>query len=175
VNATIDDLQLSRHPLCEPVIVRCNHHGQAFLFVELKEKVNNAFACVGIQISRGFVTQQEIRFHHEGPGNRDALLFPSGKFANAVFQAVLKPYLNKNFRGSFHGFLLSCSSDKGGDEGVFKGIEFRKEVVKLKDKSYAPISQRAQFPFPHLTKIPVPESNIPLGGLFQGSHDVQQG
>jgi hypothetical protein len=48
-----------------------------------------------VQISRRFICQQHGRPGDERPGNRHALLFPSGEFPRSVIGPVFQPNLRK--------------------------------------------------------------------------------
>ena len=51
-----------------------------------------------VQISGGFICQQNGRLGDERPSYRDALLFPSGKLPCAVVGSIREPYFREPLR-----------------------------------------------------------------------------
>jgi hypothetical protein len=87
-------------PRGERQIVRRDERRQVMRAVQPFQQLEHSPSILLVQISGRFICQQNARPGDERPGNRDALLFPSGEFPCAVigpmFQANLREPLSRH-------------------------------------------------------------------------------
>src|SRR5207249_7351067 len=63
---------------CVFLRVRDLNDGHAFV-IELAKQLHDFFALTGVQVSRGFVSEQKLGLSNNRPRNTDELLLPAGK------------------------------------------------------------------------------------------------
>ncbi|EGE57986.1 hypothetical protein RHECNPAF_3500035 [Rhizobium etli CNPAF512] len=73
-----------RQPECREGILLDQEHGEAFLLIELADRLENALDDQRREAKRRFVEQQELRTRHQGAADRQHLLFAARKRAAAL-------------------------------------------------------------------------------------------
>src|SRR5476649_1438096 len=69
-------------------VVRHEHERRALLAVEAEDELDHGGGGVVVQVARRLVAEEDFRPVHEGPRERDALLFPAGKLHRVVIAAL---------------------------------------------------------------------------------------
>ena len=77
-------------PSCQRFIVSYEDQRRAFRFVELPEQLENMLSVRAVEVSRGFVCEQNRWAHHERPGERNSLLLAAGELRGVVGAAIMK-------------------------------------------------------------------------------------
>src|SRR5260370_7095501 len=80
-------------PRGERQVVRRDQRRQLVRAVQPFQQLEHSPSILLVQISRRFICQQHARPSDERPGDRDALLFPSGEFTCAVIAPVFQANL----------------------------------------------------------------------------------
>src|SRR5262245_49684102 len=74
-------------PVSNLIFVRDHDDGLAG-FVESQKQFHDLVTGLAIKITRGFVSQDNMRIIDEGPGNRNTLLLTARKLRRTVIQTV---------------------------------------------------------------------------------------
>jgi hypothetical protein len=131
------------------VLVRDQDDGVAFL-VQTPEERHDFVAGRAIEVSGGFVGQDDGRVVHQGAGDRDALTLTAGKLVGLMVHALFKVHLLER------GFGLG---DAGGRRGaVINQREFHvveragagQKVERLEDEANFLVPDSGQFVVVHL-------------------------
>src|SRR5882724_10489675 len=128
----------------ERQVVRRDQRRQLVRAVQSFQQLEHSPSILLVQISGRFICQQHGRPSDERPGNRNALLFPSGEFPCAVvgsiFQAHLRDPLPRHpERGSK---VFTAHQQRHGY--VFRSRKVRQQLVALPQKSNGTISKFRQ-------------------------------
>ena len=68
-----------------------DQEGNATLLVQPAEHAQDVLAGLRVEVSSGFVGQEQDRVVGKGPGNRDSLALPCGELVRQVILAVTDP------------------------------------------------------------------------------------
>ena len=82
-------------------VVRHHHDGFAVVTVESLQQIENLFAGFAVEVSRGFVAEQQRRIRHDRAGDANALFLASGQLARIVLHAIREPH---DFQGDGNSF-----------------------------------------------------------------------
>ncbi len=115
--------------------------------MEPLHQIENALRVSLIQISGGFIRQQQRRVMDKRARDGHALLLASGKLAGALFPATTQPHFVQPLAGSLQRLLQSLASNQERHGHVFRGCEIRKQMVPLPDKTHDAIAILRQFFF----------------------------
>ena len=138
LQSTIDEVYRPIRSVSDSLIVRDHHDGQPLL-VGLLDQVEDLTAGLYVQISRGFVGEQDFGIIGKRPCDGRTLPLAAGEFAGAVVETMLEPESFKEVVGSCPGFLGADSSgDKAWEHGILKYRQLWQQVVELKDKADGP-------------------------------------
>jgi hypothetical protein len=125
-------------------VVRRDQRRQLVRAMQPLQQLEHSPSILLVQISGRFICQQHARPGDERPGNRYALLFPSGEFPCAVigplFQANLRQPLPRHpQRGSK---IFAAQQQRHGY--VFRSRKIRQQLVALPQKSHRAIPEFRQ-------------------------------
>ncbi len=101
------------------------------LAMQAGNQFENQLSGAAIEVTGGFICQEDLRLSDERSSQRKSLLFSSGKFAGAVMTTLLESNLTQPPR-CFRlcgGQILATRQKRHRD--VFQSREFGKKVVKL--------------------------------------------
>src|SRR6202035_734786 len=76
--------------LCQSTLVSDHNDGHTQGLIELANEVHDFGSGLAVEISSGFVRQQELRLIDQGSSERRSLLLAAGKFGRAMPQARTK-------------------------------------------------------------------------------------
>jgi hypothetical protein len=91
-----------------------------------------------------------------------------------VIEPLPQTHLPQDIFGQAHCAFSGLTGDQGGHHCIFQGIELRKQVMELKDKSDLTISQTAKRRFTHISHISIRKEDSPFGRRLKASHDMQK-
>jgi hypothetical protein len=162
--------------------VVCDHDDGEILFVvELFEEFEDAGAGIGIEVSGGFICEEDFGFCHEGSGDSTALHFASGEFGGSMFESVSESDLSEDI-GSGVADLASMSPvagervpdhERGHD--IFEEREFGEEVIELEDESEDVVAELIASGWGEvIDAVSIEEDFADVGGVEE-SHDMQEG
>jgi hypothetical protein len=118
----------------ETAIVRGHQQSCALLSHKVQQQIENGSAALLIERAGRFIGQQDPGPVHERAADCGALAFSTGKFLNAMIEAVRESGLLRKLCETSHS---SLAIDAGGHrryKAVFSKGQIGDEVVKLKDK-----------------------------------------
>ena len=118
------------------LIVRGNQGGAPAGPDELDELFEYTVRCGLVEVSRGFVGQDQVGAISQRARYGDALLLAAGKLARTVCEALSQPERREKFLCP--GFCLRAggAGNQLWKHHVFQCREVRQEMVKLVDKTY---------------------------------------
>ncbi len=128
-----------------------------------------------VEIAGRLVGQQHRRTHDERPGHRDALLLATRQHARAVRQPVAQPDTLEQFSGAPPGFGERGSRNAHGHCRVFERVEFRKQVVELKDEPDVAVAERDDLGIGQGGQFGVGDGDGALVCAIEASQEVQEG
>ena len=118
LQSTIDEVYRPIRSVSDSLIVRDHHDGQPLL-VGLLDQVEDLTTGLYVQISRGFVGEQDFGIIGKRPCDGRTLPLAAGEFAGAVVETMLEPESFKEVVGSCPGFLGADSSrHKAWEHGI---------------------------------------------------------
>ena len=81
-----------------------HHDDRAWLIInQAAQQVQNIFTGLAVQITGGFIGQQERRVIDQGAGDGDTLLLPAREFIGAMRGAIAQADGVQNLRGGLPG------------------------------------------------------------------------
>src|ERR1035441_4121902 len=76
-NLAVTKLNAALSELCDVWFVRHQHNRQAFI-IQLLKNIHDLDGCAAVEVSGGFVREQDRGPIHQGAGDRHSLLLPAG-------------------------------------------------------------------------------------------------
>lgn len=141
------------HTLGKGKIVGHDDGGDAPTLMEFLDEVMDAFACLVIEVSCGFVGEEKTGAHDEGAAKGDTLAFSAAEFTGAMVETVLEADPFEKLLGALLGLLARHTLDQGGHHHIFECGEFGEEIVCLKDESDHTVAQPRESFFAHAKDI----------------------
>ena len=114
-------------------IVGDEDQGGAGLAIAREEEFKDLLAVDGIEVAGGLVGHDDGRFHDEGAGQGDALLFAAGELNRIMIDAVSQSDLIEQLAGG--GDTVAFQIQLKGQQDVFKRGERGDELIGLEDKT----------------------------------------
>lgn len=105
---------------------------------EIKNEADDFASGFGVEISGGFVGEEDAGPVCQGAGDGDALLFAAAEFGGQMICAVGEADLREQFGGVR---VIRTSTDHAGQENVFECGEFGEEGVALENEAHACVAQ----------------------------------
>lgn len=131
--STIVKSEPTVHRLEDLLIVGGHHDG--LLRRSLGEEFDNALARLAIDLAGGFVREEEIGIHDEGPGDRDALLFAATELAGLMIDTAAQPDLLKDCGRSLSPCAFGHALFDQWEGHVRPGRQGRQEVEPLENQA----------------------------------------
>jgi len=126
-------------------VVRDEHDGQFFVFVQLFEDFHDLGAGVGIEVAGRFVGEEDAWFVDERPGDGDALLLAAGHLGRDVVHAIVE---SDSAQGGDGGVSAPPRGHGGIDHGqldVFQRGAAGEQVEVLEDEADVGVSQGGEL------------------------------
>ena len=112
----------------------CDHdNGLAQILVQLAQHLQDDFRVFGIEVARGFVSEENFRLIDDRPRDGYALLLTAGKFRGLVMQAACQAE-HLRYHVETMG-IEPVAMNKLGDGDIAFGRQGRKQVESLKDEA----------------------------------------
>src|SRR6266704_2810925 len=144
------------------------------LTVQVAEQFHDGFAVFRIEISRGFVRQQDQRLTSEGAGNGYTLLLPAGELAGKMFGTV--GHFNFIERFGDSGLSLRCPHASIGERQfhILEDGQVSDQVEALEYESYFAVPDPGAFgKLEVINRAPI-EPVVPIRRGIQEAQDRQQ-
>src|SRR6266566_2592142 len=118
--------------------------GHAFI-IELAKQLHDFFALTGVQVSRGFVSEQKLRFGDDRACNTYQLLLATGKLTRIqiFFADDLETVERVGHQSSALAFAVAPIGER--DIEVLVNREVIEQVILLKHEADLLVSQRGAF------------------------------
>lgn len=114
--------------------------------METFQKLENHFPRPEIQISGGFVSEQDRWFPDKSPGQNNPLLFPSGQLARAMCGARLQTDLVQSCQRLGGCGFPRNSPNQQRHHHVLQRRKFGQKIVNLPDETDLLITEVGQLP-----------------------------
>ena len=129
-------------------------NGGVELGVDLAEELRDGLRIIRIELSCGFIGQQERRLHDEGTAYGHACLFPTGKDSNWTVLKGSDAHEVKEVEGSLHLLLGGRGlGGKCGEKDVLKNSELRQEPMVLVYDTNLLVAQGVELRWFHLLSM----------------------
>jgi acyl-CoA thioesterase-1 len=115
--------------------------------MEPLHQIENAFCVSLIQISGGFIRQQQRRLVDKRSRDGHALLLAPGKLSGTLSPATTQPHFTQPLASRLQRLLQSLASNQERHGHVFRGREIGKQMVPLPHKTHDAIAILRQFFF----------------------------
>ncbi len=123
------------HATCQFEIVSDDDEAGAQLLVELLHQIKQVFRTVAIQIAGWLVRQHTGRIRHQRARNRSALALAAGQLGGQMPDAMRESHFGKHRGGNRFCVIAFHAAYQQRHRDIFKGGEFRQQVVKLIDET----------------------------------------
>ena len=165
-DAVLDDGHMVAYISDHRHLVGDNDDGDAGLFVDLFQQVQDLLGGLGIQGTGRFVAEQDRRIACQGPGNGHSLLLPAGKLGREGILLVGKTYHRQELSGLFPGLVRSHLLYAERKAYIFDDRFLHQQVEALKDHA-DPAAQLPKLGSGHLRQGLPFHQNTALCGNFQ--------
>jgi len=135
MDATVDEADLAIGSLGHLLAVGDEDHGGFFPAGENREQVNDLGAGGGVEISGGFVGEENGGAVHEGAGESGTLELAAGKLVGAVMGAVGQTDGLEEVPGSGFAERIGPAREEEGEKDVFLNGEGGEEMEKLEHEA----------------------------------------
>lgn len=135
-DTSIDEVDDAVSLLCEGGVV-CDHE-EGFLcgLVEFSHEGEDGISAFGVEVSGGFIGEDEDGVIGECAEDGDALLLSTGELVGAVFDAFAEADLVEEFGHTLCiGLFDLAAFEAAWHEDIFEDVEFGQEVVELEDEA----------------------------------------
>ena len=153
-------------------IVRDHHHCVPVLVDQLAKELEDVASCLGVEGSGRLVGEHDLGARDQRPGDRDALLLPTGKLRGAVAKAIVKSDPGRDLTHRRTARPAPVEPQRQGD--VLRHRERREQIEGLKDEADPFAPQQCQPPLAQAGQVGVAERDGARGGPVQPRRDVQE-
>lgn len=130
---------------------------------------------VSVQVAGGFIGQQDVGFVHQGSANCYPLLFAARQLPGFVVCPRRQLEVIQQFGSPSKGCLSRLPLDQTGHGDIFEGSEFRKKMMKLKNKTQSGIPPGSQCCAAKGEYLRTGHGQRPFIGSVKGAEDMKQG
>ena len=154
-------------------VVRGHEHGRA-LHVDVPEQAEHLLAALGVQVARGLVGKQHLRFVHERARHGDPLLFAAGQLRRRQVLLLLHADLFQHLVGAALDLAVGRADHLEGKRDVLEDGLVGKEFVVLEhEPDIAPEIGNARRIEPE--GVHALDDDLPLVGVLGAEEDLEQG
>ena len=151
-----------------------HHHHQPILG-HLFEQLHHLHAGFGIQRSRRFIRQNNVRVIHQRPGNGHPLHLSAGHFAGLFSQLRAQPHLLQRLLGPAPALRLGYAGEGQRQLHILQHGLVGNEVVALEYKADGVVAVGVPVPAAEGPGGFAVDDQVAAGVLIQTADDVQQG
>ena len=169
------EAQHSMAPTCKGQIVRRDQRSQLMLAMQTRDQFKNHFRGASVEIAGRFIGEQELRLGDQRPGQRQALLLASRKFARTMMSARFQSYLAQPVRCLDGSGRQSLPTRQQWHGHIFERGKFRQQVMKLPYEADLAVAKLGSVVFGERIHLRVRAVYGTRRGTFKRSDDVQQG
>jgi hypothetical protein len=128
----------------------------------------------GVEVAGRFVGQDHFGIVDEAAGDGHALLFAAGKLVGPVLEPFAEPDALQQFLRLGLCLRRRHAGHAGGQGGVFHGIQFGQQTVRLKDEAEPAVAEFGQGSGRQLAEILASRPDIARVRPVQAAEQVQQ-
>ena len=127
-----------------------------------------------VEVTGGFVAEEEFGVADEGAGDGDALFFAAGELGGEVVDAGGEADAVDEFLGADDEAVFAFA-DEGGGEDVFQDGALGEEAMVLEDEADAGVTEAGLFGLFEGPGLDVVEEELAGGGGIEEAEDVEEG
>jgi hypothetical protein len=164
-----------------------DHDDRLAAFGDLLEDIGDEFGVSAIEVSGGFVGEEDGGFVGECAGDGDALLFAAGEAIGFAFEFVGEAKIFEEVCGAVHGEgAFEPGEFEHWECDVFLGGEFLEEVMELEDEADFLVAEDGEFDVAEGGGIGTVDEDaagwfeglavvVVLGGSIEAAEEVEEG
>lgn len=122
----------SRIVLCKLRIMR--YHNDQAILCDTLQQIHHLNACFGVQRTRRFICEKNIRIIHKRPRNRNALHLTAGHLIRLFMQLIPKTDLFQRLLYALSAFPLRDSGNRQRKFNIRQDRLMRYQIIALKNK-----------------------------------------
>lgn len=149
-----------------------DHDDGVAVAVEVLEEVGDDLLVGGVEVSGGFVGEEDGRVVDEGASDADALLLSAGEFAGEVAGAITEAYAGESLAG--FGFV-GHGVEVLGEHDVFERGEVGDKVELLEDEADLVGAEAVEFGGGHGGDVVAVDFEGSGGGAVEAAEHVDEG
>ena len=189
--AVVDDVAVFHgdHALgaCGEGLFVGDHDDGLAAFGDLLEDIGDEFGVSAIEVSGGFVGEEDGGFVGECAGDGDALLFAAGEAIGFAFEFVGEAEIFEEVCSAVHGeWAFESGEFEHWESDVFLGGEFLEEVMELEDEADFLVAEDGEFEVAEGGGVGVIDEDsagwleglavvMVLGGSIEAAEEVEEG
>ena len=158
----------------EPRVVRRDHRRQAEIAVHLAQQAVERFRRRLVEIAGGLVGEQQLRTHHQRPGDGHALLLAAGEHARHVRQPLAEADAAQQLVGARACVRERHARDAHRHLRVLDRVELRQQMMELEDEADAVVPERDDLGVAQPRQVSAVDRDRPLIDAIEAAEQVQQ-
>ena len=156
------------------VIVSDENEGLA-LFVKFVEEAKDLGTGGRIEITRGFVGEDDQGIVDEGAGDGDALLLAAGKFEGFVVEAILQANEDGQSRGNFATLLFRPILVIERDFDILEDRQLLDKIIGLENEPEPSAADGGEGVVLHARDILAAQEILTRGGPIEAAEQIEHG
>src|SRR5713101_2411890 len=149
--------------------------GRTTLPVQLLHQIDDLESCLGIQVGRGFIGDDEDWIGDQGPGNGYPLLLTSRQLVWAVGQVLCQAQLCQALSCLLPRPCEAFPLNPQGEQDIFQGRQDRQQIESLKDEYHGPAAQLAALIIGQFGYVLTLQQYDSRGWTIQHAHEIAEG
>ncbi|MNL15893.1 hypothetical protein D3C87_1369060 [compost metagenome] len=153
--------------------MRDQHQRGPGVAVQLEHQRDHGLAGARVEAAGRLIGEQDVRPGDKRPRQRHALLFPAGKRARIVGEALAQAYALEHFRGAFaHAVGLAAQLER--QHHVFERGQVAHQLERLEHEAHVPATQRGALVFIEREQVLAVQPHRTRAGQVQARQQPQQ-
>ena len=139
---------------------------------EAEEEIHDDLTGCGVEVSGGFVGEEEAGAGGEGAGEGDALLLAAAELAGEVGEAVAEAYGFERLGGAVGG--VAGAGQLHGNADVFQGCHGGDEMEGLEHDAHGAAAEPGQGVFVETGDVLAGDVDLAAGDGFEAGEDHEE-
>lgn len=156
------------------VVVGGADDGDAFFAVEGFHELDNFLTGFGVEVSGGFIGEDDAGRVGEGSGDGDALLLSAREFEGFIVEPVAEADALEDVGGFLDGVFAAVATKCHREHDILQGAHDSDEVEGLKNVADAVATHPGLLGFGEVEEGFAFEENASLGGNIEGADLVEE-
>jgi acyl-CoA thioesterase I len=157
----------------QSLLVRHHHHRGALLPVHREQQIQHRPSRGAVQISGGFIRQQDRRLQCKRPRQCHTLLLAAGKLHGIMIESPLQSHAFQQFARAFPAARFG-PREFHGKENILFGRKRRNQMVGLEYEADLASAQERHFVFAQMRDLFAIQNYLPRGGRVKPRQESEQ-